>query len=268
MPPKVSAVSYLNTVPLVWGMLEGPQKGVFDLTFDLPSICAAKVLGGEADIGIVPVAALLERDLAIYRGTGIACRGHVRTILLISKVPFPAISVLAADSSSRTSVQLARVVLDSVYGARPALVSMPPRLRPMLQSADAALVIGDPALVLVPSELRAQNLWVADLGDEWIRLTGLPMVFAVWAGRSDLHSAVHEQVFVDSCRYGLAHLDQIVTREHAQRGISERLARQYLTENLVLELGEAEYRGMGEFLRAISVLPPAVSAPAPEGVTV
>jgi chorismate dehydratase len=237
-------------------MLEGPQRGIFDLTFDIPSACARTVLEGRADVGIVPVAALLERDLAIFRGTGIASRGAVRTILLISKRPFHEIEVLAADSSSRSSVLLSRIILEQVYSSRPALISMPPRLRPMLEAADAALIIGDSALVLDPDELRAQGLRVNDLGAEWFRLTGLPMVFAVWAGRESVRTPVHEAAFVDSCRFGLEHLDEIVVREHAQRGISVRLARQYLTENLVLELGETEYRGMGEFLRAASELPP------------
>ncbi len=270
MQPRVCAVSYLNTVPLVWGMTRGPQQGIFDLSFDIPSVCADRVLSGQADIGIVPAAALLERDLAIYRGAGIACRGAVRTILLISKVPYERIGVLAADSSSRTSVLLSRLILGEAYGTNPALISMPPRLRPMLEAADAALIIGDPALVIDPDELRGQHLHVTDLGEEWMRMTGLPMVFAVWAGRSDIHSRAHEEVFIDSCRFGLEHLDEIVDQEHAQRGISARLARQYLTENLVLELGETEYRGMSEFLRLASQLAPARTAPKPrpEGVTV
>lgn len=237
-------------------MLEGPQQGVFDLTFDIPSECAASVLEGRSDIGIVPVATLLERDLAIFRGTGIASRGAVRTILLISKVPFHQIGVLAVDSSSRTSVMLSRLILANGYGATPELTSMPPRLRPMLEAADACLIIGDSALVIDPDELRAQGLGVIDLGEEWTRMCGLPMVFAVWAGRPQVDTPDYEAAFVGSCRFGLEHLDDIVAREHAQRGISTRLARQYLTENLVLELGETEYRGMGAFLKAASELPP------------
>jgi chorismate dehydratase len=250
-------------------MLEGPQRGVFDLSFEIPSACAASVLEGRADIGIIPVAALLRKDLAIFRGTGIACRGTVRTILLVSKIPFDAIARLALDSSSRTSVLLSRIVLAEVHGVRPEVISMPPDLGAMLAAADAALVIGDPALLLEPGELRAQGLQVADLGEVWWRMSGLPMVFAVWAGRAEIHSAAYEGVFAASCRYGMEHLDEIVAREHLRRGVSAELARQSLTENLVLELGEPEYRGMRAFLDAAGKLPAPSWAPdqAPQGVT-
>lgn len=251
------AVSYLNTVPLVWGMLHGPQRGVFELEFDVPSVCAARVLEGESDIGIVPVATLLEQDLAIFRGAGIASCGQVRTILLISKKPFSEVGVLAVDSGSRTSVLLSRVLLSRLWHADPALIVMKPGLQPMLAAADAALIIGDAALVLDPDELRSRGLHVADLGDDWTRLTGSPMVFAVWAGRAAVHTPENEAAFLGSCRYGLEHLDDIVAAEHARRGVTSELARRYLTGNLVLELGETEYRGMRAFLDSAASLPPA-----------
>lgn len=238
-------------------MLHGPQQGAFDLTFAIPSICAARVRDGESDIGIVPVATLLEQDLAIFRGTGIASHGAVRTILLVSKKPYPEIGVLAVDRGSRTSVALARIFLDQCHGVRPVLITMAPELEPMLEAADAALVIGDAALLLDPAELRARGLHVADLGEEWLRLSGLPMVFAVWAGRREVHSAENEAVFVDSCRFGMEHMDDIVRAEHARRGVTAELARRYLTENLVLELGGSEYRGLDVFLEAARALPPA-----------
>ena len=251
------AVSYLNTVPLVWGMLEGPQRGVFDLTFEVPSVCAAQLRSGEADIGIVPVYALLEQDLAIFRGTGIACHGAVRTILLISKVPLHDVDVLAVDSGSRTSVNLARLILSKVHGSHPSLIVMEPKLDEMLAAADAALIIGDAALAQDPDALRERGLIVADLGEEWLLLTGLPMVFAVWAGRNEVHTPEAEQAFIESCRYGMAHMDEIVSHEHFARGVSAELAREYLTRYIVFELGEAEYRGMDRFLAEAAELPEA-----------
>jgi chorismate dehydratase len=250
-------VSYLNTVPLVWGMLHGLQRGVFDLTFEVPSVCAAKVRDGQADIGIVPVATLLDQKLEIFRGTGIACHGPVRTILLISKKPFANVEVLAVDSGSRTSVMLSRIILREIHGAEPALISMQPQLRPMLEAADAALIIGDAALLLDPAELRERGLYVADLGADWTRMTGLPMVFAVWAGVKEVHTSANEAAFVESLQFGLQHIDDIVAGEHEMRGVSARLARQYLTEHIVFELGDTEYRGMEAFLQAAAALPAA-----------
>ncbi len=106
------AVSYLNTVPLVWGMLHGEQREIFDLEFALPSECADRLRDGRADIGLPPVAALLDQDLAIFRGAGIASRGAVRTILLISRKPFDRIErsqpirVRAPPSCLRASYSL------------------------------------------------------------------------------------------------------------------------------------------------------------------
>jgi chorismate dehydratase len=251
----VCAVSYLNTVPLVWGMLHGPQRALFDLSFAVPSACADEVAAGRADIGIVPVAELLQHPWKIYRGTGIACRGAVRSILLISKKPFGEIQTLAADSGSRSSVRLARVILGNQHGSDPAIITMAPDPGPMLEIADAALLIGDAALLADPDALRSSGLHVADLGEEWLKLSGLPMVFAVWAGPAEFHSRHTEQAFVDSCRYGLARIDQIVANEYRARGITEALAREYLTRHIVFELGDNEYLGMDAFLKAVAALP-------------
>jgi len=246
--PRVCAVSYLNTVPLVWGMLEGPQRERFDLSFALPSECADRLAAGEADIGIVPVAALLEQKLAILRGAGIACRGPVRSILFVSRRPPGDVRTLAADAGSRSSVLLARILLAERYGAEPEVLTMPPDLNHMLQEADAALIIGDPALRLDPETLRA-SLHVLDLGAEWVEMTGLPMVFAVWAGPAGLATPVIESAFTGSCQYGLEHLDRIVETESLRRGFSPELVRRYLTRHIVFELGAREYQGMDLFLR-------------------
>ena len=93
-------------------MLHGPQQSLFDLEFRIPAECADRLASGEADIGIIPSFELTKQDLEIIPGAGIACHGAVRSILLISKVPAAEIRTLAADSSSRTSVELARVILD------------------------------------------------------------------------------------------------------------------------------------------------------------
>ncbi|MEO7145089.1 MAG: menaquinone biosynthesis protein [Bryobacteraceae bacterium] len=251
--PRVCAVSYLNTVPLVWGMLHGPQRDFFDLSFALPAVCADRLAGGSADIGIVPVAHLLRQELKIFRGAGIACRGPVRSILLVSKVPFGRIQTLATDSGSRTSVQLARIVLAQRYGAEPRLISLPADLSPMLEQADAALLIGDPALRLDPEEIPFRSL---DLGAEWTEMTGLPMVFAVWAGAKNVWTDERERAFTGSHRFGLEHIDDIVRAEHAARGVTAAAAHRYLTRNIVFDLGEKEYAGMDLFLRQAAQLDP------------
>lgn len=243
---RVCAVSYLNTTPLVWGLLHGAQRGQFDVEFRIPAECADRLASGAADIGIVPSFELTRQpDLEIIRGTGIACHGAVRSILLVSSRPAGAIRTLAADSSSRTSVQLARVILERKYGAIYTSVPHVPDLAAMLQIADAALVIGDPALHLDPASLPYH---VYDLGAEWVEMTGLPMVFAVWAGRRGTVSSSVEGAFRDSLAYGRRQIEQIVQAESGRRGFAPELAREYLTKHIVHELGPQEYKGMELFL--------------------
>ena len=230
-------------------MVHGPQRGQFDLDFQLPAGCADQVAAGAADIGIVPSFELTRQDLEIIPGCGIACHGPVRTILLISSRPASEIRTLALDSSSRTSVQLARVILERRYGVLPQGISHAPDLEAMMRVADAALIIGDPALHIDPRSLP----WhVYDLGEEWVEMTGLPMVFAVWAARQGTVTPALVTAFQESCRYGLERMDEIVAAEAPVRGFAPELVREYLTHNIVHELGERDYRGMELFLEYAS----------------
>ena len=228
-------------------MLHGPQQGVFDLSFRVPAGCADDVASGAADIGILPAFELTRQTgLEVIPGTGIACHGPVRSILLVSARPAAEIRTLAADNSSRTSVQLARVILERRYGASPEFLPHGPDLDAMLQMADAALIIGDPALRIEPTLLRYH---VYDLGAEWVEMTGLPMVFAVWAGRKDAITPDVSAAFRDSCRYGRERIEEIVAVESARREFPPELVRKYLTQHIVHELGPADYEGMDLFLR-------------------
>ena len=242
---RITAVSYLNTLPLVWGFLHGEQRSAATLTFSVPAVCADAVASGRADVGIVPVAELPRLNGHALTDVGIACRGAVRSILLVSKVPVQSIRLLAADSSSRTSVKLARILLEQRYGTTPIVVRHAPDLPSMLENADAALLIGDPALHLDPVKLPYN---VLDLGAEWVEWSGLPMVFAVWAGKQKFLPA-ERKLFQDSCTFGLAYLDDIVMEADRVRGFNRALAREYLTRNIVFELGEEERRGMELYLR-------------------
>ena len=226
-------------------MLHGPQQGMFDLEFQIPSVCADHMASGEADIGIIPSFELTRQDLEILPGAGIACHGPVRTILLVSRRPAAEIRTLAADTSSRTSVQLARVLLERRFGADLVIAPHAPDLERMLRAADAALIIGDPALAIDPARLPYH---VYDLGAEWVEWTGLPMVFAVWAGRKGVAVPEVVEAFRASCRYGREHLEKIVATEAARRRFAPELVRDYLGNRIVNELGPREYQGMELFL--------------------
>ena len=178
----------------------------------------------------------------------------MRSILLISRVPFPKIRTLATDAGSRSSVLLCRIILSKKYSCEPECVSLTADLDAMLESSDACLIIGDPALRLDPAQLRAAGYFVADLGEEWMELTGLPMVFAVWAGARHLVSAELEAAFVDSYRFGRDHIEDIVRSEHEARGVTMETAREYFDRYIVFELGDNEYAGMRRYLEFASEL--------------
>ncbi len=239
------AVSYLNTVPLVWGMLHGPQSAEVDLSFSIPSECARDVEQDKAEVGLVPVAEIARQELEIVPGVGICCLGAVRSILLFSRVRWREIRTLSADHSSRTSVQLARIILRERYGVEPRITQEKPVLHAMLSHSDAALVIGDPALQLEPAALGFE--WL-DLGAEWFRLTQLPFVFAAWAGKPGIAVSSLVGITVESHLFGQSRIDEIIEHEFPMRGISRELTQRYLTEHIQFTIGGAEQRGLETFL--------------------
>jgi len=249
---RVSAVSYLNTWPLIWGFQHGPERGLFEFRFDLPAQCAAALASGEADIGLVPSAELDRLGLDFFPDVGIACEGPVRSILLVSRVPADSIRTLAVDSGSRTSVALARIILGERYGCFPEVFAHEPVLDRMLARAEAALVIGDPALRLDPAELGMATL---DLGEEWVRWTGLPMVFAVWAGRPEKLGGPAREAFICSWQWGRDHIDEIVRQAADERGFPEPLAREYLTRHIQYRLGPEHLDGLAKFRALARALP-------------
>lgn len=214
------------------------------MRFEIPSICAALLQSGEVDIGLVPAIELERQAIHAITRQGIASRGPVRTILLISKVPPQEIRTLAADRSSRTSVVLAQIWLRARFGVKPLVSSAGPDAKTMLVGSDACLVIGDPALRIDPAAVDGQ---VFDLGDEWTRLTGLPMVFAVWAARDGFDSNLAENALRDSWLYGRERIGEIVAAEAPSRGVNEALAREYLTRHIRFEIDAECDRGLAKF---------------------
>lgn len=258
--PRICAVSYVNTSPLVWGLLHDSRTlsqtrpTGFELAFAPPARCADEVWAERADVGLIPVARLLPSQnetsgpLVPVADVGIACEGPVRSILLIAKVPFRQIRTLASDENSRSSLNLARIILRDVYGVRPTVFAAAPVLETMLESADAALLIGDPALYLEPSQLPYE--WI-DLGQAWYELTRLPMVFALWAARERWARPEMAQLFANSYAYGKSRVAEIVARESVKRHMDAGLVREYLTRSIRYEIGEREWAGMESYLELV-----------------
>lgn len=225
-------------------MLRGEQQDAVDLSFSIPSVCAAEVARDVTEIGLVPVWEIARQGLGIVADVGIVAQGAVRSILLISRVPWPKIRSLAADSSSRTSVQLAKVILREKFGVEPEVAEHRPDWREMLSKADAALVIGDPALRIDSETLPFEYL---DLGAEWNQLTGLPMVFAAWAGKPSLPERGFRDLALRSYQFGMARLPEILTTECSKRDIGRSLGERYFSEHIHFPLGPRELDGLRQF---------------------
>jgi chorismate dehydratase len=239
-------VSYLNAVPLFWGLQHGPEQGLFDLDFMLPSKCADALRSGEAQAAILPSIEYQRIDgLKIVPGLSISSAGPVRSVLLISQRPVEQIRTLAIDTSSRTSACLVQILLERQYQVRPQLRPSAPELSAMLRESDAALMIGDPALASDFPGLR-----VYDLADEWRMMTGLPFVFAFWAVRNDaVVSADCVAALQQSTTFAMEHLEEIAQSESRRTRLPIPLIRDYLTKNIDFSLGERNLEGLRTFYR-------------------
>ena len=232
---RISAISYLNTAPLMWDFEHGEAGAAFDISYTLPAHCAASLRDGSADIGIIPAAAYCSiPDLAIIPGVAIASRRAVRSILLVSKVPLDDIRTVALDTSSMTSVALTKVLFARWWGGERTFSAMAPDVERMLEQHDAGLVIGDPAL-----QIDRSRYVTYDLAEEWIRFTGKPFVFAFWAVRqAALRDAASDadlaSLFQQSRDHGLVPENvDVIAREWAPRlGLSNAMLRDYLTHSI------------------------------------
>ena len=251
---RISAISYLNTAPLMWDFEHGQAGSHFEISYTIPSACARALAEGTADIGIIPAAAYTQiPGLQILPDVAIASRRAVRSILLVSKVPVEKIRSVALDESSMTSVALAKVLLRWL-GLNPQYESMPPDIAKMLAAHDAALLIGDPAL-----QVDRTRYHTLDLAEEWIRITGKPFVFAFWAVRGE---ALKESdptidlpaVFRNSRDHGLqpSNLGTIVNEWSARLNLSAEEVRSYLTQNIHYHLDPECVGGLQLFYRYAS----------------
>lgn len=249
---RISAISYLNTAPLMWDFDHGHVGSQFEINYTIPSLCAASLQAGTADIGIIPAAAYATiPSLSVIPGVAIASRRAVRSILLVCKAPLAEIKSVALDSSSMTSVALTKVLFAKWWGGTRDYAAMAPNVEQMLAEHDAALVIGDPAL-----RIDRSRYLTYDLAEEWIRFTGKPFVFAFWAIRQ---AALREtevspdlaSTFQRSRDHGLlpANVDQI-SRDWAPRlDLSQEQVRTYLVDHIHYQLDPACLEGLNLFYR-------------------
>ena len=237
-PVRLGAVDYLNARPLVFGLELG--RG-FALRFDPPSKCAALLHEGSIDVGMIPsIEYLRGRDpYCAVPDVAIVSEGPVASVALFTKMPINDIRTIAADTSSRTSTGLLRVLCYETLGIDPEFIPMAPRPAEMLQFCDAALVIGDAALFFDHAAARAEKI---DLGEQWTAMTALPFVWAFWAGRPGALSNGHVEALIQARERGVAASDAVAAAycgpERAELG------QRYLRENVRYDWGPRELEGL------------------------
>lgn len=244
---RISAISFLNTAPLMWDWNHGAAPTGFDIAYDVPSTCAEALRTGRADIGIIPsITYQIIPELEVLPGVAIAAKNPVRSILLASKVPIEDIRTVALDTSSRTSVALLNILFQKWHGGARQSFAMEPALGPMLARADAGLLIGDAALTVKTTGLHAY-----DLAELWQQRTGKPFVFAFWAVRSSAARPGLAEIFQRSRDHGLepAALDVLAREWGPKLGLSRDDVISYLTRNINYDLDEQNLAGLRLFYR-------------------
>jgi chorismate dehydratase len=240
---RIGAVSFLNSRPLVRGLERWPDR--FSIRYDLPRVCADLLHQGAIDVGLVPSIEYLKGDA--YRAVpdaAVVSDGPVRSVALFTGVPIERIRTIALDTSSRTSVALLRVLCVRHFGIGPRFVEHRPDIDAMLGVADAALLIGDPALLV---EHALKGLQKIDLGAEWRALTGLPFVYAFWTGRPGVLTTADVIVMQQARADGEADPDGVARLFFDGDPVAQRIGGEYLRENIRFRMGERELAGLERF---------------------
>jgi len=248
-PVRLGAVSYLNVRPLVHGIAGDPRAS---LRFDLPSACADLLARGEIDLGMVPSITYADRpDDRIVPEVCIGSAGQVASVAVYSRRPLRDVRSIALDSSSRTSAVLTRILCARLWHIAPTYTPRAPDGESMLAAADAALLIGDPALFLDHRALGADK---TDLGEAWTALTGLPFVWAFWSGPpsgadADVVARLHQ-----ARDAGVAAVDAIADVYCAGDPARQAIARRYLRDHMRYDLDSPSLAGLRLFYREAHAL--------------
>ncbi len=239
---KIGSVPYLNAKPLIWGL---PHEPGVDLSFAVPSQLAVQLRNGELAAGMVSTAACFEdSDLQIAPGMSVSCNGPVQSVKLFHRDSLESVRRVALDTSSMTSVLLAKVILRERYGLTPEFVDMPPRIADMLDCCDAGVMIGDPAMKVLAG--RYSEL---DLGEEWHSLTGLPFVFAAWLVNPDVATPEVVAVLQRSKEYGLGRFEEISGSESMRLDLPYDVCHHYLSVIMDYDLTDRHMEGLSLFRR-------------------
>jgi chorismate dehydratase len=245
---KVTAVSYLNTKPFIYGLENSEVAQQMELSQDFPAICAEKLLKGEADIALVPVAVIPQLDTPhIVSDYCIGAVGAVKTVCLFSEVPIEEITNIYLDYQSRTSVALLRVLCKEYWKVKPCMVKAYPGYTSEIRGTVAGVVIGDRAIAFLD-----KYPYVYDLAAIWQQFTGLPFVFAAWVSPYSIDEEFLKS-FNEALKMGLEHREQIGER-HAFFNNNMFDSVEYLSHTISYPLDTEKRKGMQLFLEKLASL--------------
>jgi chorismate dehydratase len=240
----VGAVSYLNTKPLLYGIERAPVSREIELIIDYPASIANMLLNDEIDMGLVPVAIIpLMNEAHINGDYCIASNGNVASVCLFSETPIERVERVLLDYQSRTSVQLARILMKEYWRISPELVDAGKDFRQHIKGTTAGVVIGDRAL-----EQRKISPYAYDLAEAWKGFTGLPFVFAAWISNKRLDPRFIK-AFDEANRQGILHIDDVV----AENPYPLFDLHEYFTKHLDYRLDALKRKGLEKFLSYLEI---------------
>lgn len=240
--PRIAASSYLNTAPLIWSFIAGSQRQAINLFTDTaPARCAQMLAAGDVEAALVPVIEYQRiSDIVIVPDVCVGSKTAVRSVVLVTrKNNLKKIERVALDESSRTSVGLVKIIFREYLGFEPQWETNAPDLKSMLAHADAALIIGDPAMKIPRDQFR-----VYDLATLWHEFTGFGFVFAMWMARKGGVEKIQAIDFAAVRDEGLANLGSIAASYAGEIQLSEAEITRYLTENIAFAIDEDMQKGL------------------------
>ncbi len=242
---RVTAVSYLNTKPFLFGIQHSDLINEIELSLDIPSDGARKLTDGTADIGLIPVAAIPQiKNARVVTDYCIGANGEVKTVCIFSQVPISEVKEIYLDYQSRTSVELTKILLRHHFKTEVKLLAATPGFEAEIKNQTAGLVIGDRAIAMLN-----QFPFVYDLGMEWKKFTALPFVFAAWVTNQNIpESFIHR--LNSALRFGIQHIPKVAD-EYASYYPDGFDVKNYFEKNISYELDDRKREGMKKFLELI-----------------
>lgn len=244
---KISAVSYLNTLPFLYGIKNSAIAKKTDFKQDIPSVCASSLLNNEVDIALVPVAVIpLMKESYIISDYCIGASGKVKTVLLLSDVPLNEIKSIYLDYQSRTSVNLIKILAKKYWKIKPEWKNTTKGYENKIKGKNAGLIIGDRTF-----HLEKSYKYVYDLAEEWEKFTGLPFVFAAWVANKPIDEKFVVE-FNKALQYGIDNIEKVVSEFYSAFPNYKINLHEYFTKYISYELGNDKKQAMKLFFKELN----------------